>query len=184
MIQHQYEREEEQCSFSLFLFDTLISKIIKEVQWFKFCSPSVLSAVAEQFNHVWEKEPPNLHQLGAGGGVLQWGGYHLENHCTQTQTHTHTHSVNFTREQSTLERIKLNVTYYTLTWVLNLDSGVGLRMRFVNYLCAHLLCQNLETVRRHRSHILCEENIIFGYVRGESAPLPRTECCRWSRSQC
>lgn len=52
MIQHQYEREEEQCAFFLFLFDTLISEIIKEVQWFKFRSPSVLSAVAEQFNHV------------------------------------------------------------------------------------------------------------------------------------
>lgn len=30
-----------------------------------------------------------------------------------------------------------------LTWVLYLDSGVWLRMRFVNDLCAYLLCQNL-----------------------------------------
>lgn len=37
----------------------------------KFCSPSVLSAVAEQFNHVGKEEPPNFHQLYAGGGVLQ-----------------------------------------------------------------------------------------------------------------
>lgn len=30
-----------------------------------------------------------------------------------------------------------------LTWVLNLDSGVGIGVRFVNDLRAHLLCQNL-----------------------------------------
>lgn len=70
---------------------------------------------------------------------------------TDTDTHTRCQF-----QQSTLERIKLNVTRNGLTWVLNLDSGVGLRMRFVNYLRAHLLCQNLvqEAVRRHRSHIL------------------------------
>lgn len=38
---------------------------------FNFSSPSVLSAVAEQFDHVWEEEPPNLHQFRAGGRVLQ-----------------------------------------------------------------------------------------------------------------
>lgn len=38
----------------------------------------------------------------------------------------------------------------SLTRVLNPDSGVGISMRFVNYLCAHLLCQNLvqEAVER------------------------------------
>lgn len=52
---------------------------------------------------------------------------------------------------STLERIKLKVSHKRHTWVLNLDSGVGLGMRFVNYLCAHLLRQNLVqgVVRRH-----------------------------------
>lgn len=38
----------------------------------------------------------------------------------------------------------------------------------MNYLRAHLLCQNLETVRRHRSHILCEENNIFGTFEGKA----------------
>lgn len=54
------------------------------------------------------------------------------------------HFVNFTREPRVLDRIELNETHGRLTGILNLNSGVGLRMRFVNYLCAHLLCQNLQ----------------------------------------
>lgn len=37
----------------------------------RFCSPSVLSAVAEQFDHIRKEEAANLHQLCAGGGALQ-----------------------------------------------------------------------------------------------------------------
>lgn len=108
---------------------------------------------------------------------------------TRTQTQTYTHIFSFTREPSASEGTKFNVTHNRLTWVLNLDSGVGLRVRFVNYLCAHLLCQNLtrEAVRKewsvthsvHRPKVqqcwdISEENVL----------LPRTECCRSSRSQC
>lgn len=32
--------------------------------------PSVLSAAAEQFDHVGEEEAADVHQLGAGGRVL------------------------------------------------------------------------------------------------------------------
>lgn len=90
--------------------------------------------------------------------------------CTQTQIYTHI--VNFTREQSILERTQLNVTHIRLTWVLNLDSGVGLRMRLVNYLCAHLLCQNLvrEARKNHISHIPCTEPngaVMLGHLRGK-----------------
>lgn len=54
---------------------------------------------------------------------------------------------------------KLNSANETLTWVLNLDSGVGLRMRFVNYLCARLLRQYLAcgAVTRHQSHLVHTE---------------------------
>lgn len=35
------------------------------------CSPPVLSAVAEEFDHVREEESPDLHELSARRGVLQ-----------------------------------------------------------------------------------------------------------------
>ena len=38
------------------------------------------------------------------------------------------------------------------TWVLNLDSRVRIKMRLVNDLRAHLLCQDLEEFGRHPSH--------------------------------
>lgn len=41
------------------------------------CSPSVLAAVAEEFDHVGEEESPDFHELGAGRGVLQQGGDHF-----------------------------------------------------------------------------------------------------------
>lgn len=49
----------------------------------------------------------------------------------------------------------MNVTRTGLTRVLNLDCGVRLNMGFVNYLCAHLLSQNLmlEAGGTHQSHI-------------------------------
>lgn len=48
------------------------------------------------------------------------------------------------------------VTENRLTWVLNLDSRVRLRVGFVNYLRAHLLRQNLaqRAMKRRQSHIL------------------------------
>ena len=43
--------------------------------------PSVLPAVAEQFDHVGEEQSPHLHELSAGGRVLQQRGHYLQYHC-------------------------------------------------------------------------------------------------------
>lgn len=51
------------------------------------------------------------------------------------------------------------------TWVLNLHCGVGIEMRGVNYLCAHLLCQDLGEVERHPSHTWHTKT---RYSRGET----------------
>ena len=43
-----------------------------------------------------------------------------------------------------------------LTWVLYLHCGVRLRVRFVNYLRAHLLCENLFMTRSvEMNHLFC-----------------------------
>jgi len=47
--------------------------------------PSVLAAVAEEFDHVGEEQPPDLHQLGAGGGALQQRGHHLQDHWERVE---------------------------------------------------------------------------------------------------
>lgn len=61
--------------------------------------------------------------------------------------------ISFDREPEYLKK-EVTVAKRKLTWVLNLDSGVRIRMRFVNYLCARLLGQNLgqEAVRGRGSH--------------------------------
>lgn len=41
--------------------------------------PAVLSAVIEQFDHVWQKDPAHLHALLRGGRVLQQSSYYLQN---------------------------------------------------------------------------------------------------------
>lgn len=41
--------------------------------------PAVLSAVIEQFDHVWQKEPPHLHALRRRGSGLQQSSYYLQN---------------------------------------------------------------------------------------------------------
>ena len=52
-------------------------------------SPSVLTAVAEQFDHVGEKQPPDLHQLRAGAGALQQRGHHLQDHWEAPRRRRH-----------------------------------------------------------------------------------------------
>lgn len=41
--------------------------------------PAVLSAVIEQFDHVWQEDPAHLHALGGWRRVLQQSSYHFQN---------------------------------------------------------------------------------------------------------
>lgn len=42
--------------------------------------PSVLSAVAEEFDHIGQEKASYLHELGAGGGAFEQSSHNLQNH--------------------------------------------------------------------------------------------------------
>lgn len=85
-----------------------------------FPSPSVLSAVAEQLDHVREEESANLHQLRAGGGALQQGGHHFEYHWRKAST-THERHYNGEAGRAAASGSGGSLGF----WILTEESGSG-----------------------------------------------------------